>query len=58
MVSDESQHRDEDRIDSTIPILKLGLALLVLECHSVGDVSRDAVAEMTASSNWNKGMHL
>lgn len=58
MRSNESLYRDEGRIDNTFLILKLGLALLVLECHSAGDVRRDAVAEITAGSNQDEGMHL
>lgn len=58
MRRDGSQCKDEGRIDNTFPILKLGLALLVLECHSAGGVRRDAVAEITAGSNQDEGMHL
>lgn len=58
MWHDGSQCRDEGRIDDTFLILKLGLALLLLECHSAGDMRRHAVAEIAAGSNQDEGMHL
>jgi len=53
-----SQCREAGRIDNTLLVLKLGLAPLLLECHSAGDVRRDAVAEIAAGSNQDEGMHL